>query len=298
MATLNYNHLFYFWMVAREGSIAAACLLLGVSQPAVSSTIMRLERALGVKLFEKSGRGLALTPAGTTVYAYADEIFALGKEMLETLERGGHRPLRLAVGVTDGMPPTLMHRLLAPAQRLARPVRLVVRHGPLARLSAELGARELDVVFSAERVPAGSAVRARAHPLGSCGLTFLAAAALAAELAERFPSSLDGAPFITTHAGTPLRRALDAWLQASGVAPTVAAEMDDWAAMLLLAQSGAGVVAVPTAAAEEVRSRHELERLGEAADATQHFFALTVERRPRHSAVVAILDANHDDPIH
>jgi LysR family transcriptional activator of nhaA len=280
MATLNYNHLFYFWMVAREGSIAAACLLLGVSQPAVSSTIMRLERALGVKLFEKSGRGLALTPAGTTVYAYADEIFAL------------------AVGVTDGMPPTLMHRLLAPAQRLARPVRLVVRHGPLARLSAELGARELDVVFSAERVPAGSAVRARAHPLGSCGLTFLAAAALAAELAERFPSSLDGAPFITTHAGTPLRRALDAWLQASGVAPTVAAEMDDWAAMLLLAQSGAGVVAVPTAAAEEVRSRHELERLGEAADATQHFFALTVERRPRHSAVVAILDANHDDPIH
>ncbi|HEX2077097.1 MAG TPA: LysR family transcriptional regulator [Longimicrobium sp.] len=297
MATVNYNHLFYFWMVAREGSIAAACLRLGVTQPAVSSQIARLERSLGVKLFEKSGRGLALTPSGTTVYAYADEIFALGKEMLETLERGGRRPLRLAVGVTDGVPPTLTHHLLAPTQRLTRPVRLVVQHGPLARLSAELGARELDVVLSAERVPAGSAVRARAHPLGICGLTFLAAAALAAELAERFPSSLDGAPFITPHPGTPLRRALDGWLQVSGATPTIIAEMDDWAAMMLLAQSGAGVVALPTVVAEEVRARHQLERLGEAGDATQHFFALTVERRPRHPAVVALLEANRADPI-
>ncbi|HEU0077576.1 MAG TPA: hypothetical protein VFQ76_08015, partial [Longimicrobiaceae bacterium] len=150
-------------------------------------------------------------------------------------------------------------------------VQLVVRHGSLARLSAELGARKLDVVLSAERMPVGSAVRARAHPLGSCGLTFLAAGALSAELAERFPSSMDGAPLITFHTGTPLRRALDAWAQASGGSPTVVAE--------------------------DLRMRHQLERLGQAADATQHFYALTVERRPRHSAVVAILEANRSDPI-
>lgn len=297
MATLNYNHLLYFWMVAREGSIAAATVKLGVSQPAVSSQIQRLERSLGVKVFEKSGRGLALTPAGTTVYAYADEIFALGREMLETLEHGGRRPLGLTVGVAEGVPPTLTHRLLDPAMRLPRPVRLTVRHGPLARLSAELGARELDVVLSAERLPAGSAVRARPHPLGHCGVTILATRELVGELAERFPASLDGVPIVMPPPDAALRRSLDAWLQAAGVAPTVVAELDDWTSRLLLAQSAAGVIAAPTVVAAELGARHALEVMGEAPDAVQHFFALTVERRPRHPGVVAIIEAARANPI-
>lgn len=297
MATVNYNHLLYFWMVAREGSIAAATVRLGVSQPAVSSQIARLERSLGAKLFEKSGRGLALTPAGTMVYAYADEIFALGREMLETLERGGRRPLRLAVGVAEGVPPILTHRLLDPALRLPRPVRLEVRHGPLARLSAELGARELDVVLTDERLPAGAAVRARAHPLGKCGLTLMAAPELAREMVERFPASLDGAPFLMPPADGPLRRALDAWAQTAGVAPTVVAEADDWGALLLLAQSGTGVVAAPAVVAEELGRVYALQPIGEMPDSVQQFFALTVERRPRHPAVVAVLDAARATPI-
>jgi LysR family transcriptional activator of nhaA len=297
MATLNYNHLQYFWMVAREGSIAAATVRLGVTQPAVSSQIARLERALGTKLFEKSGRGLALTPAGSTVYAYADEIFALGREMLETLELGGRRPLRLVVGVAEGMPPTLTHRLLEPARQLPRPVRLEVRHGPLGRLSAELGVRELDVVLSDERLPAGSAVRARAHPLGECGLSLLAAPELADQLAEGFPASLDGAAFVLPPASSGLRRALDGWMQGGGASLTVAAELDDWTARLLMTQAGAGVLAVPTVVAEELRARHALRMVGEASGAVQHFFAITVERRPRHPAVVALLDAARAAPI-
>lgn len=297
MATLNYNHLQYFWMVAREGSIAAATVRLGVTQPAVSSQIARLERALGTKLFEKSGRGLALTPAGSTVYAYADEIFALGREMLETLERGGRRPLRLAVGVAEGMPPTLTHRLLEPARQLPRPVRLEVCHGPLARLSAELGARELDVVLSDERLSAGSAVRARSHPLGQCGVSLLAAPELAAQLAEGFPASLDGAAFVLPPASSGLRRVLDAWMQAGGWSATVAAELDDWTARLLMTQAGVGVLPVPTAVADEVRARHALGTVGEAPDAVQHFYALTVDRRPRHPAVAALLDAALAAPI-
>lgn len=304
MRTLNYNHLWYFWMVAHEGSIAAACRKLGVTQPAISAQIQRLERSLGeilsvgeVKLFEKSGRGLALTPAGTTVYAYADEMFALAREMMETLERGGRRPLDLAVGVADGVPPTLTHRLLGPAMELPRPVRLEVRHGPLARLSAELGARELDLVLSAERLPPGSAVRARPHPLGHCGITLLATQVMAAELVERFPASLDGAPFVMPPESAPLRRTLDSWLQAAGVAPIVVAELDDWTSRLLLAQTGRGVIAAPAAVAAEVAARHALHPVGEALDAVQHFYALTVERRPRHPAVVAVIDAARLDPI-
>jgi LysR family transcriptional activator of nhaA len=297
MPAINYNHLWYFWMVAREGSISAATVKLGVTQPAVSSQIARLERSLGTKLFEKSGRGLALTPAGATMYAYADEIFALAREMLETLERGGRRALRLAVGVAEGVPAVLTHRLLLPATRLPRPVRLEVRHGPLARLTAELGARELDVVLCTERLPAGSAVRARPHALGESSVVLLAAAEMARTLAPGFPGSLDGVPFVLPPSSAPLRRILDSWMQAQGAAPAVVAEVDDWAEAMLLSRSGSGVVAVPAAAEEELRQMYGLEVVGNARDAVQHFYALTAERRPRHPGVVALLDSARADPI-
>ena len=300
MPAINYNHLWYFWMVAREGSISAATGKLGVTQPAVSSQIARLERSLGTKLFEKSGRGLALTPAGATMYAYADEIFALAREMLETLERGGRRALRLAVGVAEGVPAVLTHRLLAPAMKLPRPVRLEVRHGPLARLTAELGAREVDLVLCTERLPAGSlvsAVRARPHVLGESSVVLLAAAEMARTLAPGFPGSLDGMPFVLPPATVPLRRILDRWMQAHNAAPNLVAELDDWAEAMLLSRSGAGVVAVPAAAEEELRKHYQLEVVGHAPDAVQHFYALTAERRPRHPAVVAVLDSARADPI-
>lgn len=297
MPAINYNHLWYFWMVAREGSISAATGKLGVTQPAVSSQIARLERSLGTKLFEKSGRGLALTPAGATMYAYADEIFALAREMLETMDRGGRRALRLAVGVAEGVPAALTHRLLAPAITMPRPVRLEVRHGTLARLTAELAARELDLVLCTQRLPAGSVVRARPHALGESSALLLAEPGLAGTLAAGFPGSLDGVPFILPPPGGTLRRILDGWLQAQGVAPSVVAEMDDWAESLLLAQSGAGVVAVPAAAGEELRGRYALEVVGHARDAVQQFYALTAERRPRHPAVVAVLDTARANPI-
>jgi LysR family transcriptional activator of nhaA len=297
MPAFNYNHLWYFWMVAREGSISAATAKLDVTQPAISSQIARLERSLGFKLFEKSGRGLALTPNGATMYAYADEIFALAREMQETLERGGRRALRLAVGVAEGLPAVLTHRLLLPATRLPRPVRLEVRHGPLPRLTAELAARELDVVLCTERLPAGSAVRARPHALGQSSVVLLAAAEMARTLAPGFPGSLDGVPFVLPPPSAPLRRILDSWMQARNAAPAVVAEMDDWGEAMLLSRSGAGVVPVPAAAEEDLRQLYGLEVVGHASDAVQHFYALTAERRPRHPGVVAVLDSARAEPI-
>ncbi|MBW3570367.1 MAG: LysR family transcriptional regulator, partial [Gemmatimonadetes bacterium] len=157
--------------------------------------------------------------------------------------------------------------------------------------------RELDVVLSAERLPAGSAVRARPHPLGPCGVTLLAAGELAAQLAGGFPASLDAVPFVMPPSDAALRRSLDAWLRAAAVVPTVVAELDDWTSRLLLAQSAAGVIAAPTIVAEELGARYALDPVGEAPDAVQHFFALTVERRPRHPGVVAVIEAARAAPI-
>src|SRR5439155_11560742 len=99
MQWLNYHHLFYFWVVAREGSITRATEKLRLAEPTISAQIRCLEEALGEKLFERRGHRLVLTQSGRLAYGYADEIFSLGFEFLEALKgRAGGRPARLRVG--------------------------------------------------------------------------------------------------------------------------------------------------------------------------------------------------------
>src|SRR5262249_35971069 len=125
MEWLNYHHLFYFWTVAREGSIAAAARVLRLSQPTVSEQIAALEEAMGEPLRRRTSRGIALTEMGATVHRYADAIFPLGRELQDTVRgRPTGRPMRLAVGVADEVPKPLAHRLLAPALSLSQEVRL------------------------------------------------------------------------------------------------------------------------------------------------------------------------------
>jgi LysR family transcriptional activator of nhaA len=75
MTWLNYNHLHYFWMVAREGSIARASAQLKLTPPTISGQLRALEEAVGEKLFTRVGRHLVLTDIGRVVFRYADEIF-------------------------------------------------------------------------------------------------------------------------------------------------------------------------------------------------------------------------------
>src|SRR5918911_2756511 len=128
MEWLNYHHLLYFWVVAREGGLLPAGKVLRLSHPTLSAQIHALEDRLGEKLFTKVGRKLALTDMGRVVYRYADEIFTLGSEMVDTVkDRATGRPLRLDVGVVDVVPKLVVHRLLQPALALPGSVRLVCR---------------------------------------------------------------------------------------------------------------------------------------------------------------------------
>src|SRR5512146_771317 len=119
MDTLNYNHLRYFWVVAREGGVVQAGRALRLSHPTLSAQVHALEDQLGEKLFTKVGRKLALTDVGRVVFRYADEIFSLGREMVDTVkDRSIGRPVRLDVGVVDAVPKLIVRRLLQPALSL------------------------------------------------------------------------------------------------------------------------------------------------------------------------------------
>jgi DNA-binding transcriptional LysR family regulator len=161
MDWINYHHLLYFWVVAREGSVVRACEELQLSQPTISGQLTKFEKSLRCKLFRRAGRGLELTEEGRMLFRYADEIFTIGREMVEAMKgRATGRPLRFTVGVADVLPKLVVYRLLEPACRLDEPIELVCHEGKLDSLLADLALFNLDVVLSEAPVSAQTRVRA------------------------------------------------------------------------------------------------------------------------------------------
>ena len=291
MEWLNYHHLYYFWTVAHAGSIARAAEQLRLTQPTISNQLKTLEEALGHPLFERQGRRLVLTDVGRTALRYADDIFRTGRELQQALKGlpTGER-LRLAVGVADVIPKIVAERLLQPAVQAAKGVVLLAREGPLPQLLASLALHELDVVLSDS--PAGEAIKVRAfnHLLGETGVTFFAAAGLA-RLRKGFPRSLDGAPILLPTPGTTLRPRLDRWIEGLGVRPVVAGEFDDSALLKAFGARGLGAFAAPSAIEAEVVAQYGVQVLGRVDEIREQYFAISVERRLRHPAVLAIAEA-------
>jgi LysR family transcriptional activator of nhaA len=292
MPWLNYHHLMYFWMVAREGTVARASAQLHLTQPTISGQLRFLERAVGVKLFNRVGRNLVLTDTGRVVYRYADEIFSLGRELQNTL-RGGPpgRPLRLLVGVADTMPKEITYQLLEPALRLPEPVQLVCDRGKPDYLLAQLALNALDVVLADAPISPATKVKAFNHLLGETGLSFMSTAALASRYRPGFPSSLNGAPFLLPAENTVLRRSLEQWFDAEGIHPLVRGEFADPGLVKVFGQKGAGIFAVRTAVERETERQYGVRSVGRVESIRERFYAISLERKLKHPGVVAITAA-------
>ncbi len=292
MEWINYHHLLYFWVVAREGSVVQASKELLLSQPTLSSQIRALEHSLGEKLFQKSGRKLVLTDVGRVVYRYADEIFTLGREMTDALRgRSSGRPIRFLVGVADVVPKLVAYRLLLPALALAEPLRLVCREDKPERLLAELAIHELDLVLTDTPISGLARVRAFSHLLGTSTVSVFGVPEVAGYYRKHFPQSLDGAPFLLPTENTALRRALEQWFDSSGIRPSVVAEFEDSALMKVFGQTRHGLFPSPTVIEKEVQKQYGVKKIGHLSTVQERFYAISVERRLKHPAVVAISEA-------
>jgi LysR family transcriptional activator of nhaA len=294
---LNYNHLHYFWAVAREGSVVRAAEELMVSQPTVSVQVRELEASLGHRLFDRAGRRLALTDAGKVAYGYARDIFAMGDEMIDALARRGRagaaaagegRPLKLAVGIVDVIPKRVVRHLLAPALRLKPGVRLICREDKADRLLADLAARRVDVVIG--DAPIGTNIHARGHNrlLVECGVAFLATRELAATYRRGIPKSLGGAPVLLPSDHTAVRQTLNEWFDARRVHPVVVGEFDDAALMLSMGQDGLGILPFPAVVARQAQEESGLRLVGQTDAARERFYAVTLEEKLKHPGVAAI----------
>jgi LysR family transcriptional regulator, transcriptional activator of nhaA len=292
MEWLNYHHLLYFWTVAREGSIARACDCLHLSQPTISAQLHSLERSLGMDLFRRVGRNLVLTETGQIVFRYADEIFSLGREMIDTIKsRPTGRPLRLTVGIADVVPKMVAFHLLKPSIEGDQPVRIVCREDKTDRLMAELAVHGLDLVISDSPMPADVKVKAFSHFLGECGILFLGTPELADRYREGFPRSLDGAPFLLPTGNSSLNRELERWFGSNGIRPQILGEFEDSGLMMVFGKAGLGVFPVSAVIGDEVQRQLDVKLIGRIDSIRERYYAISIQRKLRHPAVVAICEA-------
>ena len=292
MSSLNFKHLRYFWMVAKSGSVAGASRHLHLTPQSISGQLGELEDSLGVELFRRVGRGLELTDMGRRVFSYADEIFALGNELLEAvLNQAGLKSLPFRVGIADSVPKSLAYRVVEPALRLAEPVRLLCREDRLAPLLAELAVHHLDLVIADRPMPSTLNVRGYSHFLGESDLTVFAAPELMESLVGPFPALLDRAPFLLPGEDVTLRPELLRWFEAHQLYPRIVGEFDDSALLKAFGQAGAGLFVAPTAIAGYVSQQYAVQAVGRIDSVTEQIYAITTERRLRHPAIVAVVQA-------
>jgi LysR family transcriptional activator of nhaA len=289
MEFLNYHHLRYFWVAAKEGGLTRAAEKLHVSQPSICTQIQALEGVMGEKLLRRSGQGLALTESGQRVFSFAEEIFSLGEDLMNTMkQRPTKRPLRVNIGIADSLPKRMSFELIKPIFQLPQPIQASCHEWPVADLLAHLAAHRLDIVLADEPASAVSNLKAFNHLLGDSGISFCAERKMAARLKRKFPRSLHDAPALLPTPDTPLRRSLEQWFRDEGIQPRLVAEFDDPALMKVMASEGFGFFPLPNVVLKETVGRYGLRVIGPAAGCRQQFYAISAERRLVHPAVVAI----------
>ncbi|MGE5056164.1 MAG: transcriptional activator NhaR [Acidobacteriota bacterium] len=296
MEWINYHHLLYFWTVVRAGSIGRASEQLRLAPPTISAQIRSLEQNLGEKLLLRSARGVQTTEMGQVVYRYADDIFSLGREMLDTVRgRPTGRPLQVVIGIADVLPKEISHALIAPALQLREQVQITCREDNQEHLLAELSIQELDVVLSDTPIGPPAKVRAYNHLLGECGTTFFATPELSRKRHGRFPELLRELPMLLPATNTTVRRALDQWLESLQITPVVVGQFEDFALLRRFGEAGAGVFAAPSLLEKQFRQERKLRVVGHVDTVRNRFFAISVERKLKHPAVVAICEtARHE----
>ena len=289
MEWLNYHHLLYFWAVARRGGIVQAAEELNVAQPTISGQIKDLEEALGEQLFRRTGRGLVLTETGQMVFEYADEIFSIGRDLMDAVRsRPIGRPVRLAVGVTDAIPKTLSRVLLEPALTSEPAVRLSVHEHDLDKMLRELATYRLDLVIS-ERPASPTRSPCYSQELADSDVSFYGTAEMAERYRVDFPRSLHAAPVFLPTENLALRRSLDQFFDESGIQPKVRGEFEDPALTVSFAQAGLGMYPSATLIEPELRRLSNLVPVGRIESVRERYFAITVKRKLPHPVVASIL---------
>lgn len=289
MSQLNYKHLHYFWVIAREQSISRAAEHLHLTPQTLSGQLAKLEESIGIELFSRRGRSLVLTDMGEVVYEYTDAMFSAGQELKEILDgrRLGHGG-RLRVGIADVVPKLLVHRFLKEGIEAFPEYFLSCYEGKHEGLVQLMASHKIDIVISDRSSDESFAARTFSHPLGSNEVCFFGASEVVDKLSGEFPRNLDGAPMLLPTPNTLVRRDLERWFEAEKVKPVVIAEFEDTALLKVFGAEGLGCFPAPRSIGAEIESQYGVRNIG-ITGVRERYFGITIERRIRNAAALAVL---------
>jgi len=287
----SYRHLYYFWVEAREGGISRAAARLGMAVQTVSTQVRELEKSLGQSLLKPAGRGLVLTEAGQAALRQADQIFALGEQLPALVRDAVSAPqLRLAVGISDGLPKLAVRRLLQPVIDTPN-LRLLCHEDEFDGLLADLALHRLDVVLADRAAPPNRNLKVYNHPMGSSALAWYAPPALLAAAQQDFPRSLAQLPVLLPTSHAAVRQRLDAWFERHALRPRVVGEFEDNALLVTFGAAGMGVFPAPELLDDKLQSRYEVQRVAACDGVDEQFFAIAAEKKVLHPLVQRLLPA-------
>ncbi|MDO9568723.1 MAG: LysR family transcriptional regulator [Hydrogenophaga sp.] len=286
---LNYKHLYYFWVTAKEGGMSHAADRLGLAVQTVSAQVRLLEQSLGHALFKPAGRGLALTDAGQAALQVAEQIFHLGEHLHTAVrEAGSHTGVRLVVGISDGLPKLAVRDLLTPAMEEPN-LRLLCHEDKFDDLLADLALHRLDVVLSDRPAPANPNLRLYSHALGSSAMGWYAPPQWLAQARHDFPHNLAHMPVLLPTAHASVRLRLDQWFERQGVTPHVVGEFEDSALLATFGSSGMGVFPASERMREKLSNGYGLRWFAPCDGVQEHFYAIGTARKVQHPLVQKLL---------
>ena len=288
-AELNYKHLYYFWVAAKEGGMSHAAARLGMAVQTVSAQVRLLEQSLGHALFKPAGRGLALTDAGQTALQLAEQIFLLGEQLPAAVRNTGTQTsVRLVVGISDGLPKLAVRDLLNPVMDEPH-LRLMCHEADFDDLLADLALHRLDVVLSDRPAPANPNLRLYSHALGHSPLGWYAPPAWLEPARHSFPHSLAKVPVLLPTAHASVRLRLDQWFEQQGVVPRIVGEFEDSALLATFGSSGMGVFPAPERMRERLETGYGLQWFASCEGVLEHFYAIGTARKVQHPLVKKLL---------
>ncbi|MFD0669137.1 LysR family transcriptional regulator [Ramlibacter sp. MAHUQ-53] len=287
----SYRHLYYFWVVAREGGMSRAAERLGMAVQTVSTQVRELEADLGCALLKPAGRGVALTEAGLAAMRQADQIFQLGEALPAAVRDAAGAPgVRLAVGIPDGLPKLAVRHLLEPVIHEPH-LRLLCHDGEFEDLLGELALHKLDLILADRPAPANPSLKLYTHALGGSAIAWYASRELARTLkavqrkAGSLAEALAQVPVLLPTGHGVLRDRIDHWFERHGVRPRIAGEFEDSALLKTFGASGLGVFPSATMVDEELHARYGVEQVGPCEGVEEHFFAITWQKKVEHRLV-------------
>ncbi|MCV2361913.1 LysR family transcriptional regulator [Paucibacter sp. DJ1R-11] len=285
----SYKHLYYFWVVAKEGGMSRAAERLGMAIQTVSSQVRELERSLGHALLKPAGRGVALTEAGHAALRQADAIFQLGEQLEDVVRDAASAPVvRLAVGISDGLPKLAVRRLLMPVTHEPN-LRLYCHEDQFDGLLSDLALHRLDVVLADRPAPPNPSLKVYSHSLGASPLAWYAPEVWFEQAAANFPASLAQVPVLLPIHHSAVRPRIDQWFERQGLRPRIAGEFEDSALLATFGAGGLGVFPAAELMHEKLTARYELRRVGPCEGVEEQFFAIAADKKVSHPLVQKLL---------